>query len=377
VILHAEERQILVAHAFVGSVVQIDVRDFDIAGWQGLRIHAKTMVLRGDFHLAGEQILDRVIGAMVAEFQLEGLAPQGEAAELMAQADPENGDAAGELLNIFDSVSDGLGVTGTIGKKDAIGPQFEDVVRGSVCGNDGNLTVVIDEQAKNVLFDPIVISDDFEPVRIRAATCFTHLFGPRRGGQIDGSFLPIISLTASDPSGEFLSSHGRKLLGLEHQLVGRSAIGRNNAAQSTHFADVADKRSCVHVPKHGNLVTIQIELRGFRRTPIGRDLRELADHERFNVRPGRFLILKIGADVPDVRIRQAHDLPGIAGVGEDFLITGEAGVENDFAAPARDRAGSAAVKDAAVFEREDCRSVLNFRQWSLRTTSFFTRFGGR
>jgi hypothetical protein len=78
-----------------------------------------------------------------------------------------------------------------------------------------------------------------------------------------------------------------------------------------------------------------------------------------------------------VRIRQAHDLPGVAGIGENFLVTGEAGIENDFAAAARDGAGSATVKDASVFEREDCRSVLNFRQWSLRTTSFFTRFGRR
>jgi hypothetical protein len=78
-----------------------------------------------------------------------------------------------------------------------------------------------------------------------------------------------------------------------------------------------------------------------------------------------------------VRIRQAHDLPGVAGIGENFLVTGEAGIENDFAAAARDRARSAPVKDASVFEREDCRSVLNFRQWSLRTTSFFARFGRR
>jgi hypothetical protein len=78
-----------------------------------------------------------------------------------------------------------------------------------------------------------------------------------------------------------------------------------------------------------------------------------------------------------VRIRQAHDLPGVAGIGENFLVTGEAGIENDFAAAARDGAGSATVKDACVFEREDCRSVLNFRQWSLRTTSFFARFGRR
>ena len=78
-----------------------------------------------------------------------------------------------------------------------------------------------------------------------------------------------------------------------------------------------------------------------------------------------------------MRIRQAHDLSGIAGIAENFLVTGEAGVENDFAAAARDRAGSTAVKDASVFEREDCRSVVNFRQWSLRTTSFFARFGRR
>jgi hypothetical protein len=66
-----------------------------------------------------------------------------------------------------------------------------------------------------------------------------------------------------------------------------------------------------------------------------------------------------------VRIGQANDLPGIAGVGKDFLVTGEAGIENDFAATARNRAGRAAIKDAPVFQREDRRSVLNFGQWVL------------
>jgi hypothetical protein len=63
-----------------------------------------------------------------------------------------------------------------------------------------------------------------------------------------------------------------------------------------------------------------------------------------------------------VRVRQADNLPGITGVGENFLVTGEAGIENDFAAAARDRAGRAAVKDATVFQREDRGSVLNFAQ---------------
>jgi hypothetical protein len=65
-----------------------------------------------------------------------------------------------------------------------------------------------------------------------------------------------------------------------------------------------------------------------------------------------------------VRIGEADDLSGVTGVGENFLISGEAGVKNDFAAPARDRAGRAAVKYAPVFQRKCGGSMLDFRQWS-------------
>jgi len=62
-------------------------------------------------------------------------------------------------------------------------------------------------------------------------------------------------------------------------------------------------------------------------------------------------------------------LTGIAWVGADLLIAGKAGIENDFAAAARDRAGCAAIKYAPVFQREDCRSMQNFGQWVLRFSS--------
>jgi len=106
-------------------------------------------------------------------------------------------------------------------------------------------------------------------------------------------------------------------------------------------------------------------LSGLRRAPVGRNLRKFPHDERFDVRLRRFLIFKIRADISDVRISQADNLPGVTGVGENFLITGEAGIENDFAAAARDRARRAAVKDAPVLQRENRRSVLNFGQWVL------------
>src|SRR6516225_10077997 len=127
-----------------------------------------------------------------------------------------------------------------------------------------------------------------------------------------------------------------------------------------------DQGTRVDVPDNGNLVAIQIELCGFARPPVGSDLRKFADDERFDIRALGFLVVEIGADVSDVRIGETDDLPGVARVGEHFLVSGQAGVENDFAPAAGNGASRAAVKDAPVFEREYGGSVLNVRQWSLR-----------
>ena len=63
-----------------------------------------------------------------------------------------------------------------------------------------------------------------------------------------------------------------------------------------------------------------------------------------------------------MRIGETDYLTGVTRVGEYFLISREAGIENDFAAAARERAGCTAVKYAPVFERKNGRSVLNFVQ---------------
>jgi hypothetical protein len=58
-------------------------------------------------------------------------------------------------------------------------------------------------------------------------------------------------------------------------------------------------------------------------------------------------------------------LARIAGVSENFLITSEAGIENDFAAAARDSACSTAVKYAPVVQRKSGESVRAFGQFVL------------
>ena len=125
-------------------------------------------------------------------------------------------------------------------------------------------------------------------------------------------------------------------------------------------------RARVDIPNDRYLVAVQVEMRSFGRSPIRSDLRKFEHHKRFDVGFASFLVVGIRADVPNVGISQANDLPGVAGVGENFLIAGEAGIENDFAAAARDRAGRAAIKYAPVLERQSCGTMQNFGQCALR-----------
>jgi hypothetical protein len=63
--------------------------------------------------------------------------------------------------------------------------------------------------------------------------------------------------------------------------------------------------------------------------------------------PG-FLVVVICANVADVGVCQAHDLPRVTWIGENFLITGEGGIKNDFAATAGPSSRRATVKDSSV-----------------------------
>jgi len=66
----------------------------------------------------------------------------------------------------------------------------------------------------------------------------------------------------------------------------------------------------------------------------------------------RFFVIGIRTSISNVWIGEADDLAGVTWVGENFLITGEAGIENDFTAAARFCSRRAAGENASIFERK-------------------------
>ena len=102
------------AHAFDGAVVEVDVGDFHVRR-QRVRVHGEPVVLGGDGDPSGAEVLDRLVAAAVAEFQLEGGATEGVAEDLVAQADAENRDLAEQLPDFVVDVVERRRITGAVG----------------------------------------------------------------------------------------------------------------------------------------------------------------------------------------------------------------------------------------------------------------------
>src|SRR6185437_3271519 len=86
--LEAEHRLVLERESLQRAVEQRAVRRSHISR-QGRLVHGEAMILAGDEHTAGIQVLHRVIGAVMAEFHFHRLRADGESENLVAEADAE------------------------------------------------------------------------------------------------------------------------------------------------------------------------------------------------------------------------------------------------------------------------------------------------
>jgi hypothetical protein len=129
------------------------------------------------------------------------------------------------------------------------------------------------------------------------------------------------------------------------------------------------QRARVEIPDDRDAVAFEVLLRGFGGAVVRSERRKFANDQPLDVGLAGFFIVAIRADISDVRVREADDLPGITGVGENFLITGETGIENDFAASMGASTRRTAVKNSPVLERENRATCGDLVQCVLQKIS--------
>src|SRR5579863_6071108 len=108
----------------------------------------------------------------------------------------------------------------------------------------------------------------------------------------------------------------------------------------------------VYVPDDWDLVPLEIGLHGFLRAPVGGQGRKFSHNQRFYIGSRGLFIIGVRAYISYVGISQTNYLAGIAWIGENFLVTGQAGIENDFAAPPAFRSRGATFENPSVFKRK-------------------------
>ena len=158
-VLHAEQRHRFVAKPFQRIVVQIDVGQFDVVGVDGIWVYGEVVIVCGDLYLTGRIITYRVIPAMVSEFQLVSFATESETAQLVAETDAEDRNAADHVADSFCGIVDGFRIAGAVGEKDAVGIQCHYIGGGCLRGHHCHIAGFACQHAQDVLLDAEIVCD--------------------------------------------------------------------------------------------------------------------------------------------------------------------------------------------------------------------------
>src|SRR5260221_13230869 len=91
-----------------------------------------------------------MIAAAVAELQLVGLSAEGQAEELMAEADTEDGNLPDEMTDVLLRIRDRRGIARTVGEQHTVVLPGQDFRRLRDRGKDGDFAVCLRELAEAV-----------------------------------------------------------------------------------------------------------------------------------------------------------------------------------------------------------------------------------
>src|SRR5215467_216995 len=123
------------------------------------------MILGGDFDSARGEILDRLVGAVMAEGELVGATAQGQAHELMTKTDAKYRVLADKLSQIFDDTCQRLRITRAVGKPHTIRLEFCNPFGRGAAGHDGHATAERGQVTQAVVLETEVIGDHMKTRR--------------------------------------------------------------------------------------------------------------------------------------------------------------------------------------------------------------------
>ena len=332
VALEAEGRRVGELDALQRAVEQRHVGDAHPGG-QRVGIHRKAMVLTGDADAASVEVLDRVVGAVVAELHLDGASTDSEAQQLVPQADAEERHLAiEEGAQRVDGVGAGFRITRTVGEEDAVGFHGQHVGRRRGGRHDGHVAALVGQQAQDVALGAEVVGDDAQASAVRTRCLFVRL-GAMTVGERPAALFPDIGLLHADFLGQIHAGQAGEGTccsqgGIDVERRIDIGSGHQTAALGAALAQQPGEPAGVDADQADLAVFLEKVRQRLLGSPAGDLLWQRPDDETSDVQRHRFHVFGVGAGVADLGGGERDDLSCVAWVRQNFLVAGHGGVED-------------------------------------------------
>ncbi len=178
-------------------------------------------------------------------------------------------------------------------------------------------------------------------------------FQIRRRTELD-RLQPFVALRSRYAGRQIEARHRGRIFRALHKQGSIVTGRRKDAAHHAARSQVAHQRASIDPGDHRHAARGQELAGGFIRSPVAGKGRKFAHDEALDVRLRRFIIGLVRAVIADFGIRQNDDLPAVRRIGENFLVSGNRGIENDLACPFDRRTKTLSLEDRAVFQGENC-----------------------
>ncbi|MCY1433135.1 hypothetical protein D9M71_491560 [compost metagenome] len=286
-------------------------------------VRAEAVVLAGDHHHAGVEVLYRVVGAVVAVAHLHGPGAGGQGQQLVAEADAEYRNLGLQhVLDSLDGVVARLGIARTVGQEHAVRLQRQHFAGRSLRRHHGHAAAAGHQHAQDVQLDAIVegnhVVRQVSSVDGRVAVGF----------QLPHTGAPLVTFLGGDDLGQVHALQAREATGSGDGRFFADVVTRQNAAVlGALFTQDSGQATGVDAGDGNDIVGLEVLRQRLGVTPVAGQQRQVTDDQASRPDAVRLGIFRGSTGVADVRVGQGNDLLRVGRVCKDFLVAGHSGVE--------------------------------------------------
>lgn len=351
VVLYGENGAVLEAESFNGLVVEVDLGDDGTVVFEFFLCGGEAVVLGGDGNFSGFKVFHGLVAAAVPEFELKGFCAEGVGNDLVAEADAEGRIMLNEFFDGGVGVGDGGGVAGAVGKEESLGVEFADRFGRGVGGEDVYVEAVLLQATVDGIFSTEVEGRDFETLlRDGGGVDVGTDYGERFAGFLAGG--PVVGGGCGDFFNKVNSDESAEIAGFGDGGFIADVFSAETGVEGSGYAEFFGDGAGVHAFEAGYARFGEVVLNGLMAAPVTGERAHFAYYKTAHFGAIRFNVFGTNAVVADLDGGHRDDLGKIGRVGQDFLVSGHAGVEAGFSGFSGGGSKGSPAENCSVFKCE-------------------------